>query len=212
MSVNVSRIRHEIRARLTLLTLRRAQLRFRLRRHLHGSDVAIISQNCVGSRISDLAGNPYRSPTVGLFFDADSFLEFVGDLPRYLTHDLSEDLAAGRRAGYPVGRMGAVTVNFMHYGTFADAEAKWRERAQRVDVDNVALVFTDKDGATDEHITRFAELPDSRKLAFTAKEFPTLECVAAVPAFAGSKEIGDLYTHWTLLEPVLKGPRLDVFR
>jgi uncharacterized protein (DUF1919 family) len=149
-----------------------------------------------------LAGNPYRSPTVGLFIEADSFLEFVSDLPRYLTHEVSEDMEASERIGFPVGRMGPVTLNFRHYPTFADAEAHWRERAQRVDANKVVLLCTDQDGMSADRIARFAALPTTRKVI----------CVARVPAFAGASEVGDLYAHWDLLEPVLRGRRLDLFR
>jgi uncharacterized protein (DUF1919 family) len=159
-----------------------------------------------------LAGNPYRSPTVGLFIEADSFLEFVSDLPRYLTHEVSEDVEASERVGFPVGRMGPVTLNFRHYPTFADAEAHWRERAQRVDANKVVLLCTDQDGMSADRIARFAALPTTRKVIFTAKEYPSLACVARVPAFAGASEVGDLYAHWDLLEPVLRGRRLDLFR
>ena len=159
-----------------------------------------------------LAGNPYRSPTVGLFIDPDSFLEFVSDLPRYLTHEVSEDVEASQRMGFPVGRMGPVTLNFQHHRTFADAEEHWRERAPRVDVDNVVLLCTDRNGMSADRIARFAALPTARKVIFAAEQHPSFACVAPVPAFAGASEIGELYTHWDLLEPVLKGRWLDLFR
>lgn len=191
---------------------RRARLRLRLRRAVHGSDVSIISSNCIGGRISSVAGNPYRSPTVGLQFDPDSFLELVSDLPRYLDHEIVPDVEAAEELGHPVGRMGEVQIRFQHYDTFDDASATWRARAARVDLDRVTLVFTDRLGATDEHVARFAALPAARKLMLVARPRPGHDCVVAVPGCAGKAEIDDLYTRWDLLEPVLRGPRLDLFR
>jgi uncharacterized protein (DUF1919 family) len=159
-----------------------------------------------------LGGNPYRSPTVNLWFDPDSFLTFVGDLPRYLGHEVTEDVAESARQGYPVGRMGPVTIHFMHFASFTDAVAKWTERAARVDLDNLVLTFTDDHGATEEHIARFAGLPVQRKIVFAAKAHPDVDCVVAVPARAGEVDAGDLFTNWQQLEPVLKGSRLAMFR
>ena len=63
-----------------------------------------------------------------------------------------------RVEGFPVGHMGPVTIGFMHFESFGHAVAKWTERARRVDLDNLALTFTD-DGATEEHV---ASLPCRR--------------------------------------------------
>ena len=212
LTLTPSRIARSVRARSRSLYWRRVRLRRRLQRHLHGSEVSIISSNCIGGRISTLAGNPYRSPTVGLSIDPESFLELVSDLPRYLTHELSEDAEATAREGFPVGRMGEVTLHFQHYRAFADAEQHWRERALRVDVDNVVLLCTDRNGMSPDRIARFAALPTPRKVILTAKPYPSFDCAAPVPAFAGASQVGELYTHWDLLEPVLRGPRLDLFR
>jgi uncharacterized protein (DUF1919 family) len=207
----LTRARKEIRARARMSYWQGLRLRLRARRALHGSTVSIISSNCVGARISMLGGNGYRSPTVNLSFDPDSFLAFVEALPHYLAYDVTEDVDESTRCGYPVGRMGPVTIRFMHFATFADAAEKWTDRARRVDLDNVVLTFTD-DGATDEHVARFAALPAARKIMFAATARPEHDCVVVVPARAGEEDAGDLFTNWQQLEPVLKGPRLAMFR
>ena len=201
-----------MRARARVTYWQGVRLRLRARRALRGSTASIISSNCVGSRISLLGGNPYRSPTVNLWFDPESFLTFVGDLPHYLSHEVTEDVVESARHGYPVGRMGPVTIYFMHFASFDDAVAKWAERARRVDLHNLVLTFTDEHGATDEHVARFAALPVQRKVMFAARPRAGFDCVAAVPARAGEVDAGDLFTNWQQLEPVLRGPRLAMFR
>jgi len=201
-----------IRVRSTPLYRRQTRLRRRLHRALHGSQVSIITADCVGGRISSLAGNEYRSPTVGLLLHGDSYFELVSDLPRYLKEPVVEDVDESARRGYPVGRMGRVTLYFMHYPTFAVAESAWRERAARVDPDNVVLVYTDRSGDPDADVARFAALPYARKLMFTAKEHPGVDCVATLPAYVGESTVGELFTEWVEMEPALKGARLDLFR
>ncbi len=208
----VAGVRVGVRARMKASYWQGVRLRRRLQRALHGSAVSLISSNCVGERISLLAGNAYRSPTVNLAFDPDSYLAFVEDLPHYLEHEIAEDGEASEQLGYPVGRMGPVAIRFMHYETFTEAAVKWRARAQRVDLSNIALTFTDNDDATEEHVARFAALPFARKVMFTARPFPAFDCVVQVPARAGEPDVGDLYTEWHRLEPVMKAPLIDQFR
>ena len=62
-----------------------------------------------------------------------------------------------------------------------------------------------------DRIARFAALSTPRRVILTAKPYP-FDCAAAVPAFAGASQVGELSTHWDLLEPVLRGPRLELFR
>jgi len=191
---------------------RRVLLRRRVHRVVHGSDVSILAPNCVGGRISELAGNPYRSPTVGLIIDSDSYLEMLSDLPRYLAHEVVEDPERSAQLGFPVGRMGSVELRFMHYATFGDAVERWHERAARVDPDRVAVLWNDLGGTSDDHVARFAALPFPRKLMFAPRPRPGLDFVAVVPAFVDADHLVDLYTEYELLEPVLDAHRLELFR
>jgi uncharacterized protein (DUF1919 family) len=208
--------RHLVRRAVTLVrdpvARRQARLRRRLRRTLAGSDVAIIGSNCIGGRIASEAGNPYRSPTVGLIVPPASFVELASDLPRYLDHEIVPDADASAVHGCPVGRMGAVELRFVHYASFDEAVDRWRARAARVDPDRVVLLWTDRGAMTDELVDRFAALPAPRKLMLTARPRPGLDFVAVVPGCAGAPTVDDLFTRWDLLEPVLRGDRLDLFR
>lgn len=171
-------------------------------------DTCYIASNCIGGRLSQLSGRPYRSPTVGLWFAPDDFLRFAADLSTYLVERVREraDLAEG--CGHPVGEVGDVVLWFQHYPDFAAAERDWRRRADRVDLKRVALTFTDRDGARPEHLERF-ELLTAPRIAFTTGAGGLH--AAPVPAYRGAACVGDLYTHWTALAPVLTRERCSVW-
>src|SRR5579872_2821076 len=78
-------------------------------------DISIISSNCIGGKLSELAGEPYRSPTVGLWFWPDDFVKFAADLRRYVAEPLIYDRDESERMAYPVGRICDVRLMFMHY-------------------------------------------------------------------------------------------------
>jgi len=163
-------------------------------------NVALVSSNCVGSRLSQLSGAPYQSPTVNLWMWPGDFLTLVEGLPDRLSMPVREDAAESQRFGYPVGRLGELALMFQHNTTFAEAAADWSRRARRAMEREIVVVFTDRDGATDDDFARFERLPH-RKVALTAR--PRGASSLAVPGCAGRDCVGDLYTDWHLLEPVL---------
>ena len=206
------RVRKAVADRGRNLEPRRIRLRRRVRHALHGSTASFISSNCVGGRISELAGDDYRSPTVGLLIDPVSFVEFVSDLPHYLTAEIVEDPAESERLGYPVGRMGPVTIGFMHYPSFAEAVATWRRRAERVRLDDVVVIYADRGDA--DCTARFLDLPIERKLLITTRTDLAGPHVARLDSVGDPLgiDMGDLYTNWERLEPVLTPERLALLR
>jgi uncharacterized protein (DUF1919 family) len=177
-------------------------LQARLREALHGRAISIVSSNCIGARLSQLAGEPYRSPTVGLWFRPDDFLRFATDLAAYTKVKLAHDVIESARMGYPVGTLADVKIMFMHYASFAEAQDSWVARAQRIDRQKLLLVFTDRDGATADHLSRFDALAYP-KLLFVSKPWPQLKSALWVRHGNEPHQVGDLTTYWHHLAPVL---------
>ena len=63
----------------------------------------------------------------------------------------------------------------MHYHSEQEAREKWEARSQRLDLDNLFIMMTDKDGgkgAKYEDLQAFDNLPYPNKVVFTHKHIP----------------------------------------
>lgn len=166
---------------------------------------SIVSQNCVGGRLYELLGQEYTSPTVGLWFDADGFLDFTENLRAHLAMELERAHALEGELGYPVGRLGGVSIYFQHYRSFEEARTNWIRRAKRVDLESVVVLMTDRDGFLNEHESRFECLPFDRKLLFSHRARTGLGGSAVhVRGFESEGMVGNLYDQFEKLysEPI----------
>lgn len=160
------------RLRDILLKTWRGLRRLRLRRR----DFSLITNNCIAGIIYHDLGLPFLTPTVNLFFEDEDFFRFVGNLEHYLSCGIEETRQAG--ITYPLGllRRGeeSVTVHFMHYDSFEQAAAKWKERAARVKLEKLYIIFEypglDAAPARQEAVKRlFDAIPWERKVLLTGK-------------------------------------------
>lgn len=152
--------------------------------------------------MSDLAGEPYLSPTVGMFFRPHDFMAFVSDLPRYLAAEPTFDAAETDRLGFPVGDLIGIKLLFLHYRSFDEAREKWMKRAGLVDLTRTVLVFCDRGGASEEELRRFDSLVRP-KILLVARARAGLRNALQVGKGHCGDQIGDLFTHWEHLAPVL---------
>ncbi len=139
-----------------------------LRKRNHNHDFSLITNDCVGGVISHDLGEQFRSPTVNLWLPQDQFLTFAQDLKYYLSCEIRE--TPDDTKPYPVGTIIPkdeqhipIQVNFMHYHSFAEGYAKWKERCARVNYDRLYFIWHFFD---DDHIedVRAFERWDVRKL------------------------------------------------
>lgn len=141
----------------------------RLRKENRNHDFSLITNDCVGGVISHDLGEQFRSPTVNLWFPNECFLAFAQDLAYYLSCEIKETPDATKP--YPVGtivpkddRHIPVVVNFMHYRSFEEACAKWKERSARINYDRLYYIWHFYDDAHTERIIAFDRW-NVRKLA-----------------------------------------------
>ena len=135
-------------------------------RELQSSCLSIFSRNCFGGLISHTLGLPFRSPFVNMFLDEKKFLRLIQNLKALMEKNLllketkwNEDL----NFQYPVVTLGDVVIHMNHYKDFDEAAAKWNERKQRINWDNLFVTMYTED----EKILRaFDELPYEKKICF----------------------------------------------
>ena len=102
---------------------------------LKNKDFTIISNNCWGGVISRDRRLPYNSPTAGLLFFSDDYIQFLSNLKYYLSCDLVEMTTKESKYSdylYPkygdsliMGRIDDVEIVFLHYHDFKEAKEKW---------------------------------------------------------------------------------------
>ena len=131
-----------------------------LREKNHNHDFSLITNDCVGGVICHDLGEQFRSPTVNLWIPNAHFLAFVQDLKYYLSCEIWETPDASKP--YPVGMIIPkdedhipIEVNFMHYSSFAEGYAKWKERSERVNYDRLYFIWHFFDDEHSERILAF---------------------------------------------------------
>lgn len=167
----------------------RALYNRRKRMKLKNTDFTIIASNCIGSIIYHDMGLRFLSPTVNLAISMADFVKMAEHLKRYMEEEIVEIKGEN---GCPVGLLGDVKINFVHYDTFEEGAKKWEERKRRINWDNIFIVGTEKDGCCYETLQRFDRLPYKNKVVFTHKEYPEFSSAYYIKGFEEKEELGVL--------------------
>ena len=169
------------------------------------SDVSLISQNCVGGVIYHDVKQKFLSPTINLFILPKDFIKFVNNLDYYLS--LTPKVEMGK--DYPIGTLGDVKINFMHYSSPQEALEKWEERKQRVNFDKIFVILVERDGFDDEDFKEFLKIKYP-KILFTRNEKYISNNSVYLKKFKNEKELPDIipgrymYKNMTLVKLVNK--------
>ncbi len=132
---------------------------------IKNKDFSIFSMNCIGGLLYHDLEMQFTSPFVNLYLDSEDFIKFCEDPKKYLALDF-EECNDYPNKDYPVGRLGDIIVNFVHYKTLEEGVQKWKSRAQRINWDNIVIVATNRGGYNKELEERFNKLP-YKKVLFT---------------------------------------------
>lgn len=154
---------------------------------IKNKDFTIIASNCCGTFVYYDMGLPYLSPTINLSMGMDDFVRLAGNLKWYLEQEFVE---AERKENCPVGILGDVKIDFVHYDTFEEGVLKWEERKKRINWDNLFFMGVEKDGCTYETIKRFDELPYKNKVIFTHVRYTEFSSAYYIKGFEDRNELG----------------------
>ena len=97
-------------------------------------------------------GMQFLSPLINVQVPPYDFIKFCKNLDYYLsldlkeTQDYSQDWISSIGLGkidFPVGKLGDITIYFVHYKTFKEAYEAWNRRKKRVNKRNIFVVLFD---------------------------------------------------------------------
>lgn len=74
-----------------------------------------------------------------------------------------------KNINYPIGKLDDVTVYGQHYNDFNELKAKWNERKERINWNNIFIFMIERDGCTYQDLLEFDKLPYKNKVVFTKK-------------------------------------------
>lgn len=157
------------------------------RKNLSNHTFSIIASSCNGGVITSELGEQFRTPTINLWFTAHDFIKLCENLKYYMSLEVEE--VENNFCSYPVGRIDDIMIYFMHYHTFDEAKDKWNQRKARINYDDLCFMMAQRDGCGDELVERFENLPYSKKVIFTANEYPQFKSSVFVEKYAVNGEV-----------------------
>ena len=172
--------------------MNRRRINQRNRARFHNPDVSILSMNCIGGVLAHDLGIRFNSPTVNLYFRAEDFIRFCENLPYYLSIGemipCTDPSVTGKR-DYPTAYLGDLVLFLVHYASVEEANRKWQERKERIHMDNIVILATDRDGMTEELKDRFEQLP-YRKVLFTKQQNSARPDCVYIPGYEAEESVG----------------------
>lgn len=160
-------------------------------------EFCIIANNCWGAEVYKRYNKPFNTPIIGLYFYPEDYLNFISDLRKNLTTEVSfiKESRNIQNQKHPVGVINDIEVHFLHYDSEEEAYDKWTRRCKRVpeDISKLHFKFDDRDGATPEHIQRFHSMKHPLSICFTKDDYPELPNNLRIPMSGSEPNVMDGY-------------------
>lgn len=158
---------------------------------LKNTDFSLIASNCNGGFICHDLNLQFRSPFINLWVKPTDFIKYLQNIEHYMKQELrfvSED-----GINYPIGLLDDIKIYFQHYKTEQNAKEKWNERTKRIDLNNLFILFTDRDNCTYQNLLDFDRLPLKNKIVFTHKPYPEIKSAVYIKGFEKEVSVGDCF-------------------
>lgn len=160
------------------------------RGRLNNKTFTLISSNCNGGIICHDLGLPFNSPFVNLRIDPKDYIKMLKNLDYYLSRELK--FIPDYDVDYPVAYLDDIKLHFMHYDSEKEASEKWYERLKRMDMDNLFVLFSDRDGCTYDDLLEFDRLLFNNKAVLCHKPYPNISSAYYIPGFENETQVGVL--------------------
>ena len=170
---------------------------------LKNTEFCIIANNCLGSRIYQTLGRQYNTPFVGLLVPPPCFAKLVADFESYMAKELTFSKESkypnhpnARRTNKPcpIGRLGDIELQFIHYSSEDEAAKKWNQRKARINYTKLHYILVIGNIDEPEIIATYTQSNTQNKVCFHIQkelEFPT-----GVYIPPKKNHIGNLYSQY----------------
>lgn len=165
----------------TFIEILRNKYKTKKKKRLKNTDFSLIASNCNGGVILHDLGLRFNTPFINLFLLPKDFIKLIENFNYYMAMEVVE--IKDDKVAYPVGFLGDIRINFMHYNSFEEAKHKWDERKQRINYDNLFFMLAERDGCTLEDLRKFDSLHIDRKVVFTHKKYSDIKSSFYIKGF-----------------------------
>lgn len=147
---------------------------------LKNKDFTLLSNNCNGGVILSELCVRFNSPFINLNINPTDYVKYLKNLDYYSNLPIKVEFTDRE---YPIGMLGDLTIEFIHYHTCEEAEQKWIERTQRINKENMFIMLTEQDDCTEELVRAFDELAYENKVVFTYKKYEDVKSAIYLEKF-----------------------------
>lgn len=155
---------------------------------LKNKDFTLIASNCNGCLICHDLNLRFNSPFVNLYLDSRDFIKYLKNMEHYNNCELS--FINKENIDYPVGMLDDIKLYFVHYESEEQARSKWIERSKRINLENMFILMTDRDGCTKDDLIEFDNLPYKNKIVFTHVPYDDIKSAVYIKGFEKDNEVG----------------------
>lgn len=150
------------------------------RRRLSNKNFTILSTNCIGGVMYHNLNLKFLSPTINLWISPHDYIKILKSPQRYFSN-MNMTQIKKKNINYPIGKLDDVTVYGQHYNDFNELKAKWNERKERINWNNIFIFMIERDGCTYQDLLEFDKLPYKNKVVFTKKKYKNVKSSLVLP-------------------------------
>lgn len=138
-------------------------------KRLTNTNPTLICSNCAAGFIYHWLGLQFQSPFINLFLTPEDFCKAMENFDEFIDTPIIELKDISKNYPVGVGALG-IKVYFEHYKSFDEAIKKWDERKQRIDKNNMGIIFSNfSECGGEELLKRFDALPYRHKVVFVSE-------------------------------------------
>ena len=168
------------------------------RKRLKNHDITLLSNNCNGACILHDLGLKFNSPFVNLWLYPKDFIKYCGNIKYYMSKELTF-IDKWEGLDYPVGLLDDIKIYFQHYHSEEEAKKKWEERTKRMNLSNLFVLLTDRDGCTKDDMHNLNNLKINHIAILVHKPLPHIPNTYYIKGFENGTQCGIL-SEWAMIK------------